>query len=197
MLTMRDVTFSYSVKEWVSESESERLVRWKMFSWSWASDQVGESATQNPLTSSHKLATKAWEQKLLQKPSKRLHTGQIIFVCSLKNLQQPDKRVITISARCNLQQYLTIIVIATSTSLTLFIIFSAAERALYPYTVKRRDILAPTFPTTKKFPEVGEFCIIDSLKINLSLVIWCDGFWSRRTSRRFQDEDCVAGHLPC
>ena len=85
----------------------------------------------------------------------------------------------------------------TSTSLTLFIIFSAAERALYPYTVKRRDILAPTFPTTKKFPEVGEFCIIDSLKINLSLVIWCDGFWSRRTSRRFQDEDCVAGHLPC
>ena len=54
----------------------------------------------------------------------------------------------------------------TSTSLTLFIIFSAADRALYPYTVKRRDILAPTFPTTKKFPEVGEFCIIDSLKIN-------------------------------
>ena len=75
----------------------------------------------------------------------------------------------------------------TSTSFMLSIIFSAAEGALYPYTVKRRDILAPTFPTTKKFPEVGEFCIIDSLKINLSLVIWCDGFWSRMRARRFQD----------
>ena len=90
-----------------------------------------------------------------------------------------------------------IIAMVFSTSFVLFIIFSAAERALYPYTVKRRDILARTFPTTKKFPEVGEFCMIDSLKINPSLVIWCEGFWSRKGARRFQDEDWVAVHLPC
>ena len=41
-----------------------------------------------------------------------------------------------------------IIAVVFSTSFMLFIIFSAAERALYPYTVKRRDKLS----TTKKFP---------------------------------------------
>ena len=54
----------------------------------------------------------------------------------------------------------------TSTSLTLFIIFSAAERALYPYTVKRRDIywhLRSRLP--RNFPMSESFVSLTVLKL--------------------------------